>query len=198
METAKSKWWYRLIQVVYVFFAALLVLGAGMAVYDSWPELSTYDSKYKLVCFEKDVSNGRTWMSDDFSGSVLNYGATDFSNDRMVELMRLRCANPEMTREEFSQMRDSYEEGYRQSLYAATQFSPSATIYKSLVESVPKNKNYEIYIVDKEYFGSLRDVVFVFLVSIIFIPAFLLLIRSAFLYIAFGEPVLRTLLLRRG
>ncbi len=188
MNASKSdKWWYRLIQVVYVLFVAFSIFSVVASGAENIPTLNEYTSRYQLVC-----DNGSRLGF--VTGSGLNNSQTDFSSDDNKKRSRFACSRTDLSGNEL----------IRAYLEASLQEKPTyvpisdrvAQKDTSEVETlIPKAKNYQIELIEASYSGSWLATIIVWLFGLLIVVAVALVTRATFLYIAFKESFWRNLVI---
>lgn len=191
-----DKWWYRLLQVVYiVFICFLLLVVAGLAI-AYVPEFSPYSSRYQFVC-DDGTRHGN------FPGSDLSYSRTEFVDISNQELARLVCSRPDLSGEQANAEYKKIKLAQAESGYTpvaepkSISYSSFKVLSYSSPEGIPAATNYRIEILQKEYYGSWWVVASIVAVGLLLTVVLASLVRAIFLYVAFKERFFRKLFFRR-
>ncbi len=191
-----ERWWYRLLQVLYICLIVVLLGIVAIISVATIPEFSPYSSRYQFAC------NDGT-RHGNFSGSDLAFNYSEFETSSNQELARLVCSRPDLNDEQANAEYKKIKLAQTEVEYSPTEARKfiNGTSYKIFTykspEGIPATKNYKIEVLQKEYYGSWWIVASVGAGGILFTMIFASLIRAMFLYIAFKEPFFRTLFLRK-
>lgn len=187
-ENKNTKWWYRLLQVIYTMFSVCLVIFGVASFIAPFPTLNPDESTYQLKCTDGTLRG-------DFQGELLNYNFDDFKEKEGRDIGRIACENTKMSGDEIY---DLYTEEHILKLRGAAWAYENKDIMtveemsefeiKGLAKTVPEAKNYTLVIKEKVYEGNWWEPLMAFVVSLVTIPLLLLSIRAVFLYIVFGTP----------
>lgn len=171
MEELNTKWWYRLIKVVYIFsFLFSLTIAVLIVVNNYYPKLDTFLTSYQLQCVD-----GRTM--GEFYSSDLNYDNSDFATknyDVRVSLAKIDCSGS----------------------YSSTT-DDMVDIYENHKDMIPNDVNYRI-IPRVPAYTSTWGKFGLSIILAIAIPSILFaLIRTLFFYVLIGREFWKTLILRK-
>ncbi len=174
METKNlnSKWWYRLVKVIYIF-SFLLSLGIPTAVVlNNVPYVDEYSSRYYYKC-----DDGSEWgKTAEINGYDLNNAKDDFSiaGEPLKNGAQARCAKTNLTKEE---LLDAIKLG---EIKAGGQ------------------KNYTILVHKEIFYGSWMVAILGGIGALIATIIFFVITRAIFLYVVFNKSFWKSLIFKRA
>lgn len=162
-EKLINHWWYRLLNVAYIFIIVFLLVIVSLFAWGEKPKIDKLASTYQIKCY----LDGTLGLN--ISGSDLNhYGKLSHVYDGGTKLARWACHDPKrlsLTKEQAKMdFAKAFDEG-----------------------TIPDADNFEIIMKDPSYVGGWDKVLMKLILGSVGVLLLSWIVRSIFFYIFIGE-----------
>ena len=186
-----DKWWYRLLQVIYVIFGITLVVAYLTVVVEAFPRLDESKSSYRVVCDNGTERNA--WPFNYFGSELLNnYSDLPLSQNGFVIFA---CSRPDLADSEVSAAYAKNQTHLGIPDFKSSQIVTMTSVTsEEFFEKYPSERpNYHMVLKDPKYTSTWTVFFEVLLGGLFGITLALLVVRSVFLYVFFKESILRNM-----